>query len=111
MHDGVIADSVENIGANKLTAILGRTEPKDFVDLYFILHAGYDFDDLVKKAQQKDLRLQPFYLAGTLRQVSHLEHLPVTMPPLGLPELQAYIMALADGLLDQLRPSEGEKNG
>jgi len=31
----VIVDSVENIGANKLTAILGRSKPKDFVDLYF----------------------------------------------------------------------------
>jgi len=28
----VVVDSLENIGANKLTAVVGRTEPKDFVD-------------------------------------------------------------------------------
>jgi predicted nucleotidyltransferase component of viral defense system len=32
----VIVDALENIGANKITAIFGRTESKDFVDLYFL---------------------------------------------------------------------------
>ncbi len=102
----IVVDSVENIGANKLTAILGRTEPKDFVDLYFILQAGYDFDDLLAKAQEKDLGLQPFFLAGSLLQVRTLRNLPVTTPPLTFPELQDFIVALADRLLDQLRPSD-----
>jgi len=102
----VIVDSVENIGANKLTAILGRTEPKDFVDLYFILRAGYDFDDLLEKAKTKDLGLQPFFMAGSLLQVRQFRHLPNTMPPLALPELQAFIISLADRLLDQSRPPE-----
>ena len=102
----IVVDSLENIGANKLTAILGRTEPKDFVDLYFILHAGYDFDDLLAKAQGKDLGLQPFFLAGTLLQVRNLRHLPVTTPPLTLPELEDFIIPLANRLLDRSRPPE-----
>lgn len=88
----------------QLFAILGRTEPKDFVDLYFILHAGYDFDDLLAKAQEKDLSLQPFFMAGTLLQVRNLRHLPATTPPLTLPELQGFIIPLADRLLDRSRP-------
>jgi hypothetical protein len=104
--DNIIVDSIENIGANKLTAILGRTEPKDFVDLYFILQAGYDFDDLLVKAQEKDLGLQPFFLAGALLQVRHLSHLPVTTPPITIDELRSFITALADRLLDQWRPPE-----
>ena len=63
-YGNVIVDSIENIGANKLTAILGRTEPKDFVDLYFLLHAGCGFDDLLQKGQEKDLGLLPFFLPG-----------------------------------------------
>jgi hypothetical protein len=77
-------DSVENIGASKLTAILSRTEPKDFVDLYFALHAGYRSGDLLAKAREKDLGLQPFFLAGALRQVLHFQRLPTTTPPLSL---------------------------
>ena len=37
---GIIVDAIENIGANKVTAIFGRTVSKDFVDLYFILQTG-----------------------------------------------------------------------
>jgi hypothetical protein len=102
----IVVDSIENIGVNKLTAILGRTEPKDFVDLYFILHAGYDFDDLMAKAQEKDLGLLPFFMAGALLQVRNLHHLPATTPTLTLPELQRFIIPLADRLLDRSRPSE-----
>jgi hypothetical protein len=104
--NGIIVDSIENIGANKLTAILGRTEPKDFVDLYFILSAGYDFDDLLHKAQQKDLGLSPFYLAGSLLEVRYFRFLPLTQPPLNLSELQARMVGLADGLLDQTQPPD-----
>jgi hypothetical protein len=96
--------TVENIGANKLTAILGRTEPKDFVDLLFILRAGYSFNDLLAKAQTKDLGLRPFYLAGSLRQVRNFRRLPVTTPLLTLSELQSDMLVLADRLLDQERP-------
>ena len=102
----VIVDSIENIGANKLTAILGRTEPKDFVDLYFILRAGYSFDDLLAKAQTKDLGLHPFYLAGSLRQVRNFRRLPTTTPPLTLSELQYDMLVLADRLLDQEQPND-----
>ncbi len=109
--DNIVVDSIENIGANKLTAILGRTEPKDFVDLYFILQAGYDFDDLLAKARMKDPGLQPFFLAGALLQVRHLQHLPATTPPITLSELQAYIVALADRLIDQSRPPDVKSRG
>jgi hypothetical protein len=102
----IVVDSIENIGVNKLTAILGRTEPKDFVDLYFVLRAGYDFDDLLAKAQEKDLGLLPFFMAGALLQVRNLHHLPATTPTLTLPELQRFIIPLADRLLDRSRPSE-----
>jgi len=104
--DDIVVDSLENIGVNKLTAILGRTEPKDFVDLYFILRAGHDFDDLLAKAREKDLGLQPFFMAGTLLQVRNLHHLPATTLPLTLPELQDFIIPLANRLLDRSRPPE-----
>jgi hypothetical protein len=103
---GIVVDSIENIGANKLTAILGRTEPKDFVDLYFILQAGYDFEDLLVKAQTKDLGLQPFFLSGALLQVRQFSYLPVTTPPLTVSELQDFVIALSNRLLDRLRPPD-----
>jgi hypothetical protein len=100
----IVVDSVENIGANKLIAMLSRTDAKDFVDLAFILRAGHDLDDLLAKAQEKDPGMHPFYLAGAMRQVHHLHILPATTPSLELAELRDGMSALADQLLDQLRP-------
>jgi hypothetical protein len=100
----IVVDSIENIGANRLLAILGRTEAVDFVDLACILGAGYDFDRMLTAALDKDQGLQPFYMAGALRQVHHLRFLPSTTPPLTLAELQETVSSLADHLLDQLRP-------
>lgn len=102
--DGIVVDSMVNIGANKLTAILGRTEPKDFVDLYFLLQASLDFDDLLAKAQTKDTGMQPFFLAASLLQVRQLPRLPMTTPPLARADLEAAILRLADSLLDRIRP-------
>lgn len=102
----IIVDSMENIGANKITAVLGRTEPKDFVDLYFILKTGYNFDELLAKAQEKDLGMQPFYLAGSLLQVRNLHHLPATTPPITQAKLEEFIVGLANLLLDRLKPSK-----
>ncbi len=103
---GIIVDSIENIGANKISAILGRTDAKDFVDLYFILKAGYDFDDLLAKARQKDLGLHPFHLAGALLQVRKLKRLPRMIKPVTLEEIQETFISIANEILDKLNPQE-----
>jgi len=100
----LIVDSLENIAANKVVAILGRTEAKDFVDLFFLLQAGYDLDDLFAKAQQKDAGLQPFYFAGALLQVRQLGHLPEMVKPVSLDEVDRFLVELANRLMDRLRP-------
>jgi len=87
-------------------AILGRTEAKDFVDLYFTLQAGYDFADLFEKAKRKDLGLMEFYFAGALLQVNKLTRLPEMRKPLDLPTLQAFFTALANNILDWLNPND-----
>lgn len=104
--DGIVVDAMENIAANKVVAILGRTEAKDFVDLYFILQAGYDFADLFEKAQRKDLGLMKFYFAGALLQVNKLTRLPEMRKPLDLPALQTFFTTLANDILDQLNPND-----
>jgi hypothetical protein len=103
--NNIIIDSLENIAANKIAAILGRTEPKDFVDLAFILQAGYDFDVLLAKAKQKDLGMQDFFLAGSLLQVRNLHYLPQTYPPITPETLEQIIIPLANQLIDRSDPS------
>jgi hypothetical protein len=49
-------DTLSNIVTNKFTAVVSRTEPKDFVDLYLILQIfpEYNFEDLYQKSRLKD---------------------------------------------------------
>lgn len=105
IHDGVIVDALENIGANKITAIFGRTDAKDFVDLYFILQSGCAFETLLRMAQQKDTGLSEFYLAGMMRRVSQLTRLPKMVKPLDLEVLQKFFLQLADDLLLSIKPT------
>lgn len=100
----VIVDALENIGANKITAIFSRVESKDFVDLYFMLQRGLDFYNLLAMAKEKDRGLTEFYLAGMLRQVMTLKHLPPLLKPLELETLREFYSGLAKELMRMTRP-------
>lgn len=67
--DGIQVDSLENIGSNKITAIFGRLEIKDYIDLYFILTSTkLSFEELFAQARQKDMGLSEFYFANIVAE-------------------------------------------
>lgn len=102
--EGIIVDAEENIAVNKILSIFGRTESKDFVDLYFLLQAGYDFKRLVSLAKQKDTGLTEFWLAGMMREVTKLKDLPQMLKPLTLERLQSFFSELADREFRDVKP-------
>lgn len=104
--DGVLVDSLENLGSNKVTAIFGRTQSKDFVDLYYLLHAGQDLPQLIRNAKEKDAGLTEFWLAGMMRQVEKLKVLPVMLQPLELETLKVFFLQLADELFRNAKPPD-----
>lgn len=104
IREGIIVDSLDNIAANKIVAIFGRADIKDFVDLYFILQAGYDLDQLFEKAREKDLGLTRFYFAGMLRQINRHAALPHMLKPLELETLRIFYNDLARKIMSELSP-------
>lgn len=51
---GIVLDNVENIYANKISAIIGRDDPKDMFDLYTIFERGnLNWDAVVTAASKK----------------------------------------------------------
>jgi len=52
--DGVRVDPLEEILANKLTALVGRAEERDLVDLFFMERAGHRAEDALDPALAKD---------------------------------------------------------
>ena len=103
----VCVDSLENIGSNKVLAIFGRTDAKDFIDLYWILHqANLNFDHLFRLAQQKDLGLSHLYLAYALQNVGRVKTFPRMLEPLPWDDIKTFFQELARTLLLLIRPDE-----
>lgn len=85
-------NSLRDIGSNKLFTINQRTDAKDFVDIYFLLHNHYSLWDLVYSAEKKfkksgfDLLL----LAQDLLKVEDFTSLPRMIKPLTLLQLKQF---------------------
>lgn len=60
-------DSLHEILVNKLTALLGRAEPRDLWDVKVLLDLGGDLDRAVADAPRKDGGFSPLTLAWVLR--------------------------------------------
>ncbi len=102
----VIVDSELNIAVNKVTAIFGRISGKDFVDLYFLLKQGFDIDELIGLAKEKDPGLDEFYLSGMIRNVQKLTSLPNMVLPITLEELRSFFLPLAEQIMLKTKPRE-----
>ncbi|MBE0513626.1 nucleotidyl transferase AbiEii/AbiGii toxin family protein [Sulfurimonas sp.] len=52
--EGYIIDNIENILSNKLTAVIGRDNPKDIFDIYLIWkYHKFDWTQIVESAHEK----------------------------------------------------------
>ncbi|MEZ4410266.1 MAG: nucleotidyl transferase AbiEii/AbiGii toxin family protein [Polyangiales bacterium] len=64
---GVVrVDSLREIAANKLCALLDRVEGRDLVDLRELLSAGLSLEDMLRDAQRKHAGADPATLAWVL---------------------------------------------
>jgi len=76
--NGIRVDSPEEILANKLCALLSRSEIRDLVDVRELEKAGFKIEDALSVAQQKDSGLTAAQLAWVLNQIKFGEDL---IPP------------------------------
>lgn len=98
VRDGVRVDSLEDLVANKLCAVLGRSEVKDLVDLFFLADSGLDVLDHMPAAATKDGGMEPATLAYVLK------HAPTDPSDLLLLRQvdSAALAAFRDGLVSRL---------
>ena len=100
-----LVDTLENITLNKVAAIQGRLEIKDYVDLYLLLK-----DDpqriltWLAQAKQKDGSIEPFLWSRVIGDVETFRVLPRMIIPLQLPELVAFYRNLRRLMLTSLKP-------
>ncbi len=96
---GIWVSSLPDLRVDKLLAYFGRAEPRDAVDLYFILQQA-SLDQLMAQAAQKDPGFDLYWFAVALNRAAdfpdELERWPVRMlQPLKPRELKAQFRELA----------------
>jgi predicted nucleotidyltransferase component of viral defense system len=113
IHENIIVDSFEDIAVNKVCAILNREppEPKDFVDLFFILEdSKYSVDYLMNRAREKEGTLDNEYgilqFATNLLRVEDLQFLPRMIRTLSIEGLKSRFIPIAHELLRRFRPQK-----
>jgi len=81
VRDGVLTDSVEEIVANKICAVVGRSEIRDLVDLYFLDRSGFHVENFLGEAARKDAGVTAATLAWILSNISLPDSLAVGVDP------------------------------
>ena len=97
-RDHIVVDPADEILANKLTAIVGRAEERDLIDVMLLERAGYSVEAALPAALAKDGGCTPATLAWLLSEVKIPDgiELPAGVPPA---ELRAYLAELIRRLL------------
>lgn len=96
--NGMPVDSIRDIAANKLVTLLDRFDPKDFVDLYFLLQTT-DLKLIHKDAEKKfGMGIDNVFLGGELAKVRRIKTLPRMLKPLTIEKLKILFMNKAKEL-------------
>jgi hypothetical protein len=92
-RDNIVIDPADEILANKLTALVGRAEERDLIDVLFLERAGYSIEAALSAALVKDGGCTPATLAWLLSEITIPDGvvLPASVSPA---ELRAYVAEL-----------------
>jgi predicted nucleotidyltransferase component of viral defense system len=99
---GLIIESLTDMTVNKVQALLTRLQPRDFVDLYFLLREGPERDlvRLLDLTRAKfDVGAHPTGLASRLLLVHDLRELPRMIRRVSRPDLVAFFESRARDLV------------
>lgn len=100
--DNLRIDSLRDIEANKLMAMLERFDPKDFVDLFYLLQST-NLENIRKDAEIKfGVKISGIFLGGELAKVGRIEALPKMLKPLTPDELKEFFSRQIKGLSSEI---------
>lgn len=66
---GIKVDSLIDIAVNKLLALFGRAELRDFIDVYFLIKEHFSKNDLIEKATKKDKGFDLYWLGVAMERI------------------------------------------
>lgn len=86
-----LVDDLTDIAANKMLALFGRAEPRDFIDVYFLSKEFFDFMEIVQMAEKKDTGFDLYWLAAAMLEADKIKVIPVKMcKPFDLADMKQF---------------------
>ena len=102
LKDGIKIDSLRDLAANKLMAMLDRFDPKDFADLFFILQ-NKNIGDIKLDVETKfEMKIDNIFLGGELAKVKRIEALPKMIRPLTINHIRTFFAEKASELASEI---------
>lgn len=99
IYQGIDIDSLKDISANKLLLLNLTEEPKDYVDLYYILKEKHPIWDLIETVKVKfKLELDLISLGEDFLNAEKIKFLPQMIKPLTLDKLKSFFKLQASKL-------------
>lgn len=103
----LVVDSLLNIVTGKLFALTDRYDPKDFVDLYFVLR-NYDrkLDDLIRKTEERfEISGLEYIIPERILLVKRIgpDDLPIMLKEINAQEMKRYFLGKASELVKAFR--------
>lgn len=97
-HGVVKVDGLRDISANKMAAMLDRFDPKDFVDLYYILQ-NRELKRLKADTEKKfGGKIDDLFLGGELSKAGRIEALPRMIKDLKIVDLKDFFKNISKTL-------------
>lgn len=87
---GISYDNELDIACNKFSALFDRHDVKDFVDIFFLAKEFMDFEEIYKKAREKHIGIDDYWLAVSLDYINSVHKLPKMIKPVTIEELQEF---------------------
>lgn len=107
---GIKIDNLIDIATNKLLALFGRAELKDFLDVYFLIKERYAKDELIEKSAQKDPGFDLYWLGVAMERINEVSEdspdLHLLTRPCTMRELQEFYSIWRKEISEKITKSE-----
>lgn len=98
IYSGIRVDSLRDIAANKIITLIDRFDPKDFVDLFFILKQKTLDEARCDMEKKFNFTIEALTLGSEFAKAQRIEALPKMIKPLTKEELKIFFAELAKTL-------------
>lgn len=95
----IYLDNILDIACNKLSALFDRTDPKDFVDIFFLHHEKIPLETFIGEAKKKHVGMDDYWLAVSFSKAEDIVVLPRMLKTLSLAELKNFFKEKARWLM------------